>query len=53
MLGYCAAIGVVFYFSEYEQNPTFAKMVQQKLDAYKTDDPNMGQVSQQWVNMGR
>ena len=31
-----------FFFSDFERNIEFAQMVQQKLDAYKADEPTMG-----------
>ena len=30
------------YFRDFERNIEFAQMVQQKLDAYKADEPTMG-----------
>ena len=32
-----------FYSSDFELNSQFAQMVQQKLDAYKADEPTMGE----------
>ena len=31
-----------FFYSDFERNIEFAQMVQQKLDAYKADEPTMG-----------
>ena len=31
-----------FHFRDFERNIEFAQMVQQKLDAYKADEPTMG-----------
>ena len=33
---------MIFFFSDFERNIEFAQMVQQKLDAYKADEPTMG-----------
>ena len=30
------------FYSDFERNAEFAQMVQQKLDAYKADEPSMG-----------
>ena len=32
----------LFLYSDFERNAEFAQMVQQKLDAYKADEPSMG-----------
>ena len=32
----------IFLYSDFERNAEFAQMVQQKLDAYKADEPSMG-----------
>ena len=32
----------LFFYSDFERNAEFAQMVQQKLDAYKADEPSMG-----------
>lgn len=32
----------IFLFRDFERNAEFAQMVQQKLDAYKADEPSMG-----------
>ena len=33
---------IFFLHSDFERNAEFAQMVQQKLDAYKADEPSMG-----------
>ena len=40
---FCLKPSPLVSFSDYDGNAEFAAMVQQKLDAYKADEPEMGE----------